>query len=169
MSGATIAVLVLGTLIFAVLLCALAVFFYFLLKTVRELALSVAKLTTVSQQIADDKTLKNLGPSLHSLQQYAPMLMRSFGNLVEVIKVWNDLVIVANRKLAGTRQQHRSSVGTETEDSGVYYGDEADFARQEKVAELRRQGIVVDEMEENAPLPEQVVVVEAEPPPPPGS
>ena len=169
MSGATIAVLILGTLIFGVLLCAIAVFFYSLLKTVKELSVSVGKLTAVSQTIADDRTLKNLGPSLQSLTQWAPLLHRSFGNLVEVIKVWNELVIASNNAVRQTRGQHRTSVATETDTSAVYHSEESDFARQEAVAALRKQGIAVDEMEENAPLPQQVVVVEPEEPPPPGS
>ena len=165
MSGATIAVLILSTLIFAVLLCALAVFFYFLLKTVRELSLSVGRLTAVSEAIAGDKTLKNLGPALASLAAYAPLLQRSFGSLVEVIKVWNELVIASNHRLNQTRGQHRTALTTETEESAVYQSEEKDFARQEQVAALRKQGMVVDEMEEQAPDPAQVVLIESETPP----
>jgi len=176
-SGATIAVLILGTLLFGVLLCAVAVFFYFLLKNVKLLASSVHDLREVAQTIADDQTLKTLGPSLHSITQYAPMLMRSNGNLVEVIKVWNELVLDANNQLKQTRGRKRSALA-ETEASGVYQGTEADFARAEKVQRLRQQGVEVDEMEEQAPAPAQVVRIEAEEgrvvvapedPPPPGS
>ena len=150
MTGAAIAVIVLAALLFGAGLLSLGLFFWFLLQNMQALRAAVDKLAAVAQPIADDKTLKNIGPSIAALSQYAPIMNRTMRDMTETMKVWNQLVIRAEKRSAPAEPSPAPPV-EETAQSGVYYNSEEDFGRKEKLAELRKSGIRIDEAEESAP------------------
>jgi len=154
LTGATIAVVVLAALLFGAALLGLGLFFWLLLRNMLQLKAAVDKLAAVAQPIADDKTLKHIGPAVAAISQYAPIIHRSLRDMTETMKVWNSLVIRADKR--GTTPTAEAPA-----ESGVYYNSEDEFARKEAAAELRKTGIVVDEAEESAPQnPAQIVLSE---------